>query len=238
MQKTERYILSTRPLAKAIVESAANEGIIIEELSFIETHPVHSDELNQRIRNMAGGAATIVFTSMNAVDAVADIVNEVKDWKIYCIGHTTRKLVEERLHGAVIAGTGENAARLAEQLVDDGVQEAVFFCGNIRRDELPNKIRSEGGRVEELIVYETVELSPAVRREYDGILFFSPSAVRSFFKTNKAPRKTELFAIGKTTAETLRPFANKKIIVANATDKVELAQQAIEYFRNSSVDNK
>ncbi|HEY0058011.1 MAG TPA: uroporphyrinogen-III synthase [Flavisolibacter sp.] len=238
MEKTERYILSTRPLAKGIIESAAEEGIIIEELSFIETHPVQNEELTERIKRLAEVPATIVFTSMNAVDAVADVVSEVKDWKIYCIGHTTRKLVEERLHGALIAGSGENAARLAEQLVDDGVKEAVFFCGNIRRDELPNKIRSEGGRVEELIVYETVELSPALTREYDGILFFSPSAVRAFFRTNKVPRKTELFAIGKTTAETLRPFANKKIIVANATDKVELAQQAIEYFRHSRNDNK
>lgn len=238
MEKTERYILSTRPLAKAMIESAAEEGIIIEELSFIETHPVQSEELKQRMKHLAEAPTTVVFTSMNAVDAVADTVNEVKDWKIYCIGHTTRKLVEERLHGAVIAGTGENAVRLAEQLVDDGVKEAVFFCGNIRRDELPNKIRSEGGRVEELVVYETVELSPAITREYDGILFFSPSAVRSFFKTNKAPRKTELFAIGKTTAETLRPFANKKIIVANATDKAELAQQAIEYFRHSRNQDK
>lgn len=234
MQKTERYILSTRPLAKAIVESAAEEGIMIEELSFIETHPVQSEELTLRIKSLAKGPAITIFTSMNAVDAVANVVKEVKDWKIYCIGHTTRKLVEERLQGAIIAGSGENAARLAEQLVDDGVKEAVFFCGNIRRDELPNKIRSEGGRVDELIVYETVELSPALSREYDGILFFSPSAVRAFFKTNKVPRKTELFAIGKTTAETLRPFANKKIIVANATDKAELAQQAIEYFRHSA----
>lgn len=231
MQKTERYILSTRPLPKAIIESAAGEGIIIEELSFIETHPVWSEELSHRIRSLAGGAATVIFTSMNAVDAVADVVERVAGWNVYCIGNTTKTLVQERLAGATIVGTGENAARLAEQLVDDEVKEAIFFCGNIRRDELPNKIRSEGGRVEELVVYETVELSPSLSRTYDGILFFSPSAVRSFFKTNKVPRETELFAIGKTTAETLRPFANKKIIVAHTTDKGELAQQAIEYFR-------
>jgi len=230
MEKAKKYILTTRPLAKTITEEAAMKNIIIEELSFIDTHAVESEAVVQRIKQLATDACTVVFTSMNAVEAVAAHVKNVPRWIVYCIGNTTKKLIEEKLSSAAIAATAENAERLAERLIDDGVKNAVFFCGNIRRDELPNKIRSEGGEVEEVVVYETEEKPSALTRDYDGILFFSPSAVTSFFKSNKVPKHTQLFSIGSTTAETLRKYANRKIVVAKTSDKNELARQAIDYL--------
>ncbi len=234
MQGDKKYLLSTRPLRRSIVEEAATKGVIIEELSFINTAPVRDDVLYQKIKALSSEAHTVVFTSMNAVEAVAAQVSEVPAWKIYSMGNTTRKLIEEAWGAGKIVATAENAQRLGERLIDDGVEKILFFCGNIRRDELPNKIRSEGGEVEEIIVYETAEQPTRLLKEYDGILFFSPSAVNSFFKNNKAAQRTHLFAIGKTTADTLRPFANRKIIVANASDKEELTRQAIDYLSNAS----
>jgi len=234
MQETKRYILCTRPLAKDIILEAAKRNVVIEELSFIDTYPIETKDVTDRVKELAGQECTVVFTSMNAVEAVAAQVKDGVNWKVYCIGNTTKKLIEERLSSVIIIATGENAERLAERLVDDGVKKAVFFCGNIRRDELPNKIRSDGGAVEEVIVYQTIEKPSAVTKEYDGILFFSPSAVNSFFKSNKIPLRTELFAIGKTTADTLRKYANKKIIVAIVTGKQELVQHAIDYFNKEN----
>lgn len=230
MPGIKRYILSTRPLPKNLREEAAALNIEIEEMSFIETKAIQEEQTIQKIKELADEKRTVVFTSMNAVEAVGAQVSKTPDWRIYSIGHTTKKLIEEKWGASVLAGDADNAQRLGERLIDDDVKEVVFFCGNIRRDELPNKIRSEGGTVEEVVVYETVETPAQISRHYDGILFFSPSAVTSFFKVNKIDRTTELFAIGKTTAETLRQFAHKKIIVANATGKQELARLAIDYF--------
>ena len=230
MQDSKRVILCTRPISRALVQEAATQGIIIEELSFIDTHPVLTEGITNRIREIAGETRTVIFTSMNAVDAVTNVVIAPVQWNIYCIGNTTRKLILEKLPAATIVATGENAARLAERLVDDGVKNAVFFCGNIRRDELPNKIRSDGGLVEEVIVYETQERPTTLTKEYDAVLFFSPSAVNSFFSTNKIPKQTEVFAIGKTTAEAIRQYLNKRIIVASVTGKDELVQRAIAHF--------
>lgn len=230
MQKPEKYILTTRPLAKAIVEEAAAKSVIIEELSFIETAPVIDDLLSKKIKELAAQQLTVVFTSMNAVEAVADTVDVAVDWHIYCMGNTTKKLIEEKLKSARIIGTANNAESLAERMMDDEIKTVVFFCGNIRRDELPKKLRSKGAVVEELVVYQTTELQNIVARHYDGILFFSPSAVHSFFKLNKVPQQTRLFAIGKTTKETIRQYADNKIIVAGTADKNELAKQAIAYL--------
>ncbi len=225
-----KTLLSTRPLPKAIVEEAAAKGIAIEELSFIETFPVLDEVIINQIKTVAAQEAVVVFTSMNAVEAVAAQTTTVNNWKVYCIGNTTKQLVMEKLAGATIMASAENAKALAERLVDDGIKNATFFCGNIRRDELPNKLRSEGGKVDEIIVYHTEERPSHLTKEYDGILFFSPSAVDSFFTSNKVPKQTELFAIGKTTAEAIRQHLNKKIFIAHATDKVELTRFAIDYF--------
>lgn len=234
MEKKDKFLLSTRPLPKAVVEEGAARGVVIEELSFIDTKPIHDDALIQRIKTLASEKHTVVFTSMNAVDAVAEQIDASPEWKIYSIGNTTRKLIEEKFGSNKIVATAENAQRLGERLIDDGVNEVVFFCGNIRRDELPNKIRSEGGKIEEVVVYEIEETPSKLEKDYDGILFFSPSAVQAFFSSNKPAKHTVLFAIGKTTAEAIKEYKGRNIVVANVTDKVEMAQDAIDYLTNNS----
>jgi uroporphyrinogen-III synthase len=234
MQKTNRHLLSTRPLPKSLIEEAATQGVIIDELSFIQTTPIQDEAVTQRINELASQEITVVFTSMNAVEAIADQLKTVPYWKVYSIGNTTRKLIEEKLPASQLVATADNAERLGVQLIDDGVRAMVFFCGNIRRDELPNKFRSEGGTVEELVVYKTIETPSPLDKEYDGILFFSPSAVQSFFGANTISTKTHLFAIGKTTAEAIRQHQNRKIIISRTTDKVEMAREAISFLANQN----
>ena len=238
MEKPEKYLLSTRPLPKAVVEEGVKKGVIIEELSFIATRPIHNEELLQRIKTLATEKRTVVFTSMNAVEAVAEQIATSPDWKIYSIGNTTRKLIEDTWGADKIVATAENAQRLGERLIDDGVNEVIFFCGNIRRDELPNKIRSEGGKIEEVVVYETEETPSKLTKDYDGILFFSPSAVHAFFSSNKPAKHTVLFAIGKTTEEAIKQNKGRNIVVAHVTDKVELARDAIDYLSNNQQAQK
>ncbi|RYZ29055.1 MAG: uroporphyrinogen-III synthase [Chitinophagaceae bacterium] len=238
MENSKKYLLSTRPLPKAVVEEGANKGVIIEELSFIDTNPIQDETLFQRIKRLAAENLTVVFTSMNAVEAVAAQIDSIPDWKIYSIGNTTRKLIEEKWGADKIVATADYGKQLGERLVDDGVSDVVFFCGNIRRDELPNKIRSEGGKIEEVVVYETEETPSKLAKDYDGILFFSPSAVNAFFSSNKPAKHTILFAIGKTTEEAIRQNKGRNIVVANMTDKVEMALDAIDHLTNNSQAQK
>jgi uroporphyrinogen-III synthase len=230
MENNKKYLLSTRPLPKAFHEEAAAKNIIIEELSFIDTKPVEDEELFSKIKALSTGTHTVIFTSMNAVEAVAAHVETAPGWQIYSIGNTTRKLIEEKWGADKIVATAENAQRLGERLIDDDVNEVIFFCGNIRRDELPNKMRSEKRHVEEVVVYQTEETPTRLERDYDGILFFSPSAVHAFYSQNRPAKGTTLFAIGKTTEEAIRQHKSHKIVVAHVTDKIELAQQAIDHL--------
>ena len=64
---------------------------------------------------------------------------------------------------------------------------------------------------------------------FDGILFFSPSAVESYLKQNTI--KNEIcFCIGKTTAETLEKKHKKNIVIAEQPTIDDVIAAVIEYY--------
>lgn len=225
-------ILSTRPIDPSLIETAGLKGIFIEVRSFIETIPVQSAGLVQEIENALCKSATVVFTSMNAVDAVAKHLNgRTPQWNIYSIGTTTDQLIKKYFGEGLITGTAYNAADLAALIVEDRfIDEVIFFCGNQRRNELPNMLRNNDIIVHETEVYKTIAVTHQINQAFNGILFFSPSAVESFFSNNSLNEQTILFAIGNTTADAIKQFTSNKIIISATPGKENLAEQMIEYF--------
>ena len=230
-------VLSTKKLLPEIIEDAKENGIDITEQEAIAIQPILTEEKEAQLLSWFDKETIqpIVFTSANAVTTVSHYLGkytrrEKKGLQVFCLSGRTKEEVMEAFPMAELAGTSSSAKALAQLILAKEVNEVVFFCGNKKRDELPGILKHNGVVVHEVVVYETEERPSALTKEYDGILFFSPSAVTSFFKTNKVPKHTQLFAIGKTTAETLRQYANRKIIVADASDKSELAKQAITYL--------
>ena len=55
-------------------------------------------------------------------------------------------------------------------------------------------------------IYNTIYNSKKFNNQFDGILFFSPSAVKSFFEKNNWSSKVHAFSIGKSTSKTLEKF--------------------------------
>ena len=215
MQQNKINILSTRPLNKSLVQEAKAVGISIDELSFIDTEPIQDIATQQEIEQAYLQSSTVVFTSMNAVDAVlAWQDGQQPDWVIYCMGNTTKLLLKENFGEHSVAGTASSAAELAELIAEESdIDEVIFFCGEQRRDELPAILRNKGIEVHEIIVYETIHTPHKVSKDYHAILFYSPSAVSSFFSNNKVPAQTILFAIGNTTAKTIQQYCNKCIVL-------------------------
>lgn len=221
------HILCTAPIDSSLIQQAAANEVVIDVVSFIAIQPGHSDTLSEKIASLYKERLHVIFTSMNAVAAlpVANI-----DWKIYCIGHATQKAIENKFGSNVIAGTANNAGELADLIIKEAsIKEVVFFCGDIRRDELPEKLTASGIKVEEIIVYKTIAIPEKINKHYDSILFFSPSAVESFFSTNAIDNTTTLFAIGKTTASEIQKFSKNKIITSGQPDKKAMLQQVLAY---------
>lgn len=225
-------ILCTRPVKQTLIAEAAAHGILLQVNSLIDTEPVQDIDVQQEVEQIALQYATVVFTSMNAVESVITMLDQqVPEWNIYCMGNTTAQIIREYFGEQTIAGTGNNAADLAESIIESGeTDEVVFFCGDQRRDELPGKLAEAGIEINEVVVYRTFPLHKKIEEKYQGILFFSPSAVHSYFKLNKPADDTVLFAIGQTTATAIKQYSNNKTITASQPGKDELVRKAIHYL--------
>lgn len=232
MKKTKLKILSTKKLRQETIDKASVNDIEIEELPFITTEPIKDEQLKTSLRGFLQQNITAVFTSKNAVLAFDQIVNAEVPWNIYCIGESTQKSVAKLFGEEKVSGTADNASDLADIILQDPeVRKVIFFCGKQRREELPEKLKSAEIDLEEIVVYETFETPQKMsRKHYDGILFFSPSAVKSFFSLNKLNEEIQVFAIGKTTADTIQKNIKRELIIAENPGEENMIDQVISHF--------
>ncbi len=232
MQEHNIHILCTRPIEEDLVEQALLQNIRIDTISLIETEPIQSIEVQQEVELASIQIANIVFTSMNAVEAVTDLLDgAIPEWRIYCIGHATKELIDAYFGEDAIAGIADNAAELAEEILqDENIDEIIFFCGNKKREELSKRLQQNNIHVNEIVVYQTHTIAQSIEKKYDAVIFFSPSAAESFFSKNRLSETAIVFAIGTTTRETIQQFCKNKIIVSKYPSKQALVEQAIDYF--------
>ena len=236
MLKNKIQILSTKPIGAELIKEAANNDIIIDEISFIATEEIVDVTIENKIRKLSGQNITAVFTSMNAVNAVAKFTKNQPAWKIFCIGNTTKELVKEYFDEDTIKGFADNAEQLSKKILENSsIKNVIFFCGDKRRDELPGNLNVDGVTVDEIVVYKTIETPTVLTKQYDGVLFFSPSSVQSFFSKNSISDKTKIFAIGSTTANAVKLFSQHPVIIAETPGKENLVQLAINHFSKSNI---
>jgi uroporphyrinogen-III synthase len=234
MQSNNPTILITAETEDSLLQPLTSKGFTADVIPFIKTESLQTEKVKQAIENISKETATVVFTSSNAVEAIQHFIQSKKtNWKIYCVGNTTKSLIEN-LFDASIFAVADNAAKLAQEIIinRENINEVYFFCGDKRRNELPDLLTQNNIVVHEIEVYTTAILHHTIEKKYDGILFFSPSAVNGFFKNNSVNSNTILFAIGNTTADEIKKFSKNTIVISDKPAKNILIENVIEYFTN------
>ena len=104
----------------------------------------------------------------------------------------------------------KNLKKMSEILVQkyNGKVPASF------EDLFNNKLPLQNISYRRIVVYDTELLYPEINENYDGIVFFSPSGVRSVL-TNNDIGQAKVFAIGRTTEDELKKYNIKNIITNN-----------------------
>ncbi len=234
MDKNKTQILCTVPLGQSLIDKVSAARIDMDIVPFIAIGPIAAKTLEAEILPLLQRSVYVIFTSVNAVNALAALKGkENPDWKIYCIAHATQKAIAENFGHEKIVAVADNASDLADKIIKQGdIKELVFFCGDIHREELPEKLKQAGIKLREIIVYKTMATPHKISKQYDAVLFFSPSAVGGFFEMNKANKKTLFFAIGNTTAAAISEKTGNVVIVGNRPAKEQLVDLAIKYFQD------
>ena len=179
----------------------------------------------------------LVLTSPRAADALAE--HDLTGWRekpTFVVGPRTA----ERAQALGLRTEGEeagSAAALAETVIANKI---LFLCGDRRRDELPERLRSAGKACEEVVVYRTIgdaaELGNALEKCPDGVVFFSPSGVEVALEEGGIDWNSVLLgAIGPTTAEALREAGLVPAAIAEAPTPEALAAAILNAYRSADV---
>jgi uroporphyrinogen-III synthase len=192
---------------------ASSNNIRMEEQPFIRVDLLHNTVLTQRLTHIGLEKRTVIFTSKNSVIAVANILQgQQPEWDVYCLEGATMQAVQQYFTQVTIKHVAQTANSLAS-IIDVNAAPVIFFCGDKRMDTIPEAMKSKGIALEEMVVYQTLHAPSVILKKYDGILFFSKSAVESFVSANKLPVHATFFVIGSTTAVALRNYGGDTLSV-------------------------
>jgi len=234
MPKNNIKLLCTRPLNDVIIQKAALSNINIETASFIETTPILSSNIINEIKTLSTQKIIAIFTSMNAVEAVTNQIKNDSHWNIYCLSGTTKDLIINFWGKESIIATAKNSSELCEKIVQNRNEFPIyFFAGDQRLDSLPAMLNKHSIHFTELLVYSTIPTPKKLEANFDGIVFFSPSAVHSFFSNNVIDAEVVLFSIGDTTKATIESYTKNKIIMSDFPSKEMMIEKATTYFNNN-----
>ncbi len=227
-------ILFTRPIDAILDQKASLKKVLIDTGKFIETNKTTDKEIINTVQEKSRDNITVVFTSTNAIEAVVSFINNQPNWDIYCIGGATKDAVIEAFGDTKIKALAKSAANLAEKIIVAGtVKKVVFFCGDQRLTTLPETLAANGIAVDEVVVYNTILTPIIIEKNYQGIAFFSPSAVHSFFSENTVATNVIMFAIGKTTAATIASYCSNKIVTCEWPGSEQMLDTVIHYFEKN-----
>jgi uroporphyrinogen-III synthase len=225
--KNKIRILSTKKLLLNQKQFLLNANFCLLEADFIKI-----DFQKNKIESKYD---YLIFTSQNALNNILTNENwkKLKEKKCFCVGKKTKTILEQ--NGFDVVESFDYAEELASFLIDKYSSDTYsFFSGNLRQDTLPVALQQANIIFEEKQVYRT-DLTPVkIESKVDGILFFSPSGVKSYLKENTITNQV-CFCIGTTTAKELEK-TTKNVVIANQPTVENTIIQCINYFNQKNTN--
>jgi uroporphyrinogen-III synthase len=197
--------------------------------------------------------AAVAFTSPRAAAAVLERLagrrpRDQKSPTVWAGGAATRAALGETLGPVLTASDADAqtvgvAEALGRAMLDAGVGGPVLFpCGDSRRDELPEQLRSRGIAVEEVVCYrsllasESAAHAAAVRSTM--LVVASPTVASLLVRSCPPDARPDLLAVGPTTAAAARASGWLPAAVASSPSTGALAAAVKEVLARRVVHEK
>tara|TARA_Y100001970_G_scaffold29608_1_gene36631 strand:+ start:26385 stop:27053 length:669 start_codon:yes stop_codon:yes gene_type:complete len=220
-------LLSTKIVSKKFKDLLIKNNYQIEEKSFIKILPFKSKSNISILEN-------IIFTSKNAVEIILKnymIKNNLANKDIYCVGQSTAELIKR--NNLNLIKSEDNSKNLSKFILanfKNSKNSFTYFSGKKRIRELENNLKKNNINIIVHEVYDTLLTPLKINDLYDGVIFYSPSAVKSFFKGNNSLNNTYGFCIGNTTAKELSNYSNR-FSVAKSNSEENMLESIDKYFK-------
>ena len=178
--------------------------------------------------------SVVIFTSKHALRAylLSNPDRGLTGVSCLCVGASTASMVRE--HGGEVLECAPTATELATVITKKYTDQSfVYYCSDRRLDIIPEALEKGLADWQEVTAYRTKTVDKAFNQSFEGILFFSPSGVEGFTKSNDIGVATA-YCIGPTTAEEVKKHTKKYKIAASPDlpTLVALAIQTINPVKN------
>jgi uroporphyrinogen-III synthase len=213
-----KTILSTKILTQEQKQPLENAHIQLTEYAAIDIDFVEFDG-DIIVENA-------IITSQNAAKAIID--KKVLIRHCFCVGEKTQAFLEEYGQNVIkMTHYAEELAKIIQKKYKN--EHFTFFCGNLRRDTIPEALKTNHISFIEIEVYKTTLNPQAIEGAFDGVLFFSPSCVESYVAKNNLEQQIA-FCIGETTAEEVKKYSKNSVIASHPTIESVL-EKVVKYLR-------
>lgn len=199
------HIVSTRVLPKTLAGLFEKAGLRLSMHDFIAIEFLKYNWQN---------SVRYIISSQNAVRALLSSrdIQKLRGKDLWVVGHKTKALLEA--HNLPVYRSFENAKELMLNFNFDG-RKTTFISGAMRMEHIEEVCRQNHFPLEVMEVYTTKEKPISINEEYNGVMFFSPSGVRSFVSKNTLAGNCAI-CVGPTTALEAQKYTTH-CIVANET---------------------
>lgn len=199
---------------------------LYREADFIRIDHQVAAPVRAALSTLQDQALRVIITSKQAVISLQKHLDrKPRLWDVWCIAPATRQLCVAWLGEESIQASAFDAETLKHTLIHESY---VFFRGNVASDVLPEYCRAQQINLKQLEVYQQFPQPQAISETFDYYLFFSPSAVDSFYSKNKLPASSTAIAIGNATQARLQKYGHKLIFTA-AAPSAQAMFETIEY---------
>ena len=226
-------MLSTKTLDQDMLAYAQTQNLDVHCMDFIETtgFPFNLEYIKSRPFD------AVAFTSASAVKYFFEnheAAAFIRGKQIFAIrGKTQDELLAKGITPDI---TGSSAHELALTIIkSNSAKDILHVCGNIRLPVLEDEMRNAGILYTDLMVYQTGTKAKKTNKNFDAILFYSPSGVESFLTLNNLNSNPVCCCIGNTTAQTLKEKTSAaNIIISKEPSPQSMLSEVSNYFQNHS----
>ena len=240
-----KSILVSQPKPSSVkspyFELAEKNNIRIDFRPFIQVEGVSAKEFRQtRIRILEHSA--VIFTSRTAIDHFFRISQELRltipdSMKYFCISEATAYYLQKYIiyrKRKIFFGDGK-FSDLINVMRKHKDEKFLVPLSDIHKQEIPELLDKGGFKYTKAILYRTVgsDLSDLRDVNYDILVFFSPSGIKSLFQNFPGfnQNETKIACFGPSTAQAVREAGLRLDIEAPTAQAPSMTMALEEYIK-------
>jgi len=229
-------------------ELAKKNNLKIDFRSFIHIEGIATKEFRQSRIDISSFSA-VIFTSKTAIDHFFRICEEMRvsipdSLKYFCVSESIAYYLQKYIiyrKRKVFVGTN-NFKGLMEVILKHNEEKFLVPLSDMHKPEIPEQLDKNKINYSIAILYRTIcsDLSDLSDVNYDILVFFSPSGIKSLLKNfpDFKQNNTKIAAFGPTTTQAVKKVGLHLDIEAPTSKAPSMTMALEQYITNHNKNNK